>query len=291
MQMQLLHWVLRSGNLKKDIDLYVNVLGMKVLRHEEFKSECAAQCNGPFARPWSKTMVGYGHEDSDFVLELAFNYGITQYEKGNDLAWIEIHGRGLIERCRSHGVEIKHNEDDGTHYVSSNDGYTFKLVEVDKDPEIVGVCLNSYNYEQNVSYYRDILQMNVVSSDDDLTKFQYPLAKNQNQSGDHYLLIRKCESRIEHHKSGGRLAISVTPTESIEKVFKQRVIQKRHKIHTDLVKLETEGKATVTVLILLDADGNEICLVGGPEFFELSAYVEGNQSIDWDNRIKSGSKE
>lgn len=29
-------------------------------------------------------MVGYGSEDSHFVVELTYNYGIKQYEKGND---------------------------------------------------------------------------------------------------------------------------------------------------------------------------------------------------------------
>ena len=29
-------------------------------------------------------MVGYGPEDSHFVVELTYNYGIKQYQKGND---------------------------------------------------------------------------------------------------------------------------------------------------------------------------------------------------------------
>lgn len=29
-------------------------------------------------------MVGYGPEDSHFVVELTYNYGIKQYKKGND---------------------------------------------------------------------------------------------------------------------------------------------------------------------------------------------------------------
>jgi hypothetical protein len=39
--------------------------------------------NGAFARPWSKTMVGYGPEDEEFVFELTFNYGIVKYEQGH----------------------------------------------------------------------------------------------------------------------------------------------------------------------------------------------------------------
>ena len=42
------------------------VLGMKVLRHEEFEKGCEAACNGPYDGRWSKTMVGFGPEDSGF---------------------------------------------------------------------------------------------------------------------------------------------------------------------------------------------------------------------------------
>ena len=33
---------------------------------------------------WSKTMVGYGPEDSHFVVELTYNYNISSYKLGND---------------------------------------------------------------------------------------------------------------------------------------------------------------------------------------------------------------
>ena len=37
---------------------YREVLGMQVLRHEEFTEGCLAACNGPYDGRWSKTMVG-----------------------------------------------------------------------------------------------------------------------------------------------------------------------------------------------------------------------------------------
>lgn len=71
-----LHWVLKIGNLKDSIAFFDRVLGLRVLRHEEFSSGCEATCNGPYGGAWSKTMVGYGSEDSNFVLELTYNYGM-----------------------------------------------------------------------------------------------------------------------------------------------------------------------------------------------------------------------
>jgi len=58
---------------------------MRVLRHEEFEEGCEATCDGPYAEYWSKTMVGFESEDTSFVLELTFNYGVKGYERGNDL--------------------------------------------------------------------------------------------------------------------------------------------------------------------------------------------------------------
>lgn len=37
---------------------------------------------------WSKTMIGYGPEETNFALELTYNYGINGYKNGNDLQYI-----------------------------------------------------------------------------------------------------------------------------------------------------------------------------------------------------------
>lgn len=40
--------------------------------------------NSPYDGKWSKTMAGFGPEDDHFVVELTYNYGIKQYQLGND---------------------------------------------------------------------------------------------------------------------------------------------------------------------------------------------------------------
>lgn len=40
--------VLKIGSLKKSMTFFENVLGLKVLRHEEFDEGCEATCNGPY---------------------------------------------------------------------------------------------------------------------------------------------------------------------------------------------------------------------------------------------------
>ena len=38
----------------------------------------------PYNGLWSKTMIGYGSEDDNFVIELTYNYEIGSYRSGND---------------------------------------------------------------------------------------------------------------------------------------------------------------------------------------------------------------
>ena len=73
------------SSLEKTLAFMTGVLGMKVLRHEENDEPCPLTCNGVFDTPWSKTMVGYGPEDTSYALELTYNYGIESYERGEGL--------------------------------------------------------------------------------------------------------------------------------------------------------------------------------------------------------------
>ena len=71
-----LHWVIKVSDLKQHIELLTNVLGCRILRHEEFEEGCDASCNGPYSGNWSKSMVGFANEHTSFVFELTFNYGV-----------------------------------------------------------------------------------------------------------------------------------------------------------------------------------------------------------------------
>lgn len=90
MSRRALHFVLKIGDRQAMIDFLKNTLCMKVLRHEEFDQGCEATCNGPYQNKWSKTMIGYGPESSNFVLEITYNYPIDKYKLGNDILGIII---------------------------------------------------------------------------------------------------------------------------------------------------------------------------------------------------------
>ena len=70
--MRILHTMLRVGDLKRSIDFYTKVLGMKVLRQKDYP-------DGRF----TLAFVGYGDEDKEAVLELTHNWDTAKYDLGN----------------------------------------------------------------------------------------------------------------------------------------------------------------------------------------------------------------
>jgi len=71
-------------------------------------------------------MVGYGSEDTHFVVELTYNYGIISYEKGNDFLGLTIRSKEAIERAKAQGWPLK--EESGLHVLEAPGGYKFQLI-------------------------------------------------------------------------------------------------------------------------------------------------------------------
>lgn len=64
----------------------------------------------PYDGKWSKTMVGFGPEDDHFVAELTYNYGVGEYQLGNDFLVGESSLGNLAEAynifCHSGNISI-----------------------------------------------------------------------------------------------------------------------------------------------------------------------------------------
>eukprot|EP00111_Clytia_hemisphaerica_P003466 TCONS_00009908-protein len=131
-----LHFVFKVADRKATIDFYRNVLGMKILRHEEFEKGCEAACNGPYDGKWSKTMVGYGAEDDHFVVELTYNYGIKSYKLGNDFLNIGITSNSVIDNAKKVGYEAEEMSD-GKTLLEAPGGYQFVVCAGSKDGDPV----------------------------------------------------------------------------------------------------------------------------------------------------------
>ncbi|PNH04783.1 Glyoxalase domain-containing protein 4 [Tetrabaena socialis] len=99
-----LHFVFKVADRARTVSFYRDVLLMQPLRHEEFTEGCSAACNGPYDGRWSKTMIGYGEEDSNFVLELTYNYGVKSYDLGNDFDGIVVRSTPVYDNVVAKGL-------------------------------------------------------------------------------------------------------------------------------------------------------------------------------------------
>lgn len=88
--MRILHTMIRVGDLERSLRFYTEVLGMKLLRKQDYPE-------GKF----TLAFVGYGDETRDTVLELTYNYGVASYEPGNAFGHIAIEVSDVYEAVRA----------------------------------------------------------------------------------------------------------------------------------------------------------------------------------------------
>ncbi|MCP9259080.1 Glyoxalase domain-containing protein 4 [Dirofilaria immitis] len=243
-----LHYVFKIANRKLSRDFFVDILKMKVLRHEEFEEGCKATCNGPYDGKWSKTMVGYGSEDDHFVLELTYNYPISSYKLG-----ICIRSTDVFENCRNYQMStIMMN---GEVEVKDPDGHKFYILpsgpgSVVGDP-IYKLKLNTSDLKKTVDYWSKLPNFVKVKSNGN----RFVVSVNEKKIELQWNLIN---TKIDRRTGFGRIAFSV-PTE-----------EKQDKNFDSFSKIDTPGKTTVEVIILADPNDHEICFVGDEAFRELS---------------------
>jgi len=77
--MRILHTMLRVGDLERSIRFYTDLLGMKLLRRQDYPE-------GKFTLAY----LGYAPENESAVLELTYNWGTDAYELGNAYGHIAI---------------------------------------------------------------------------------------------------------------------------------------------------------------------------------------------------------
>ena len=96
--MRLLHTMIRVGNLDRSIRFYTEVLGMKLLRRKDYP-----------AGEFTLAFIGYGDETDNTVLELTYNWGVGNYDKGNGFGHLAIEVDDVYaaaQRIRELGGEI-----------------------------------------------------------------------------------------------------------------------------------------------------------------------------------------
>jgi lactoylglutathione lyase len=128
--MQLLHTMLRVGNLEESLKFYTEVLGMKLLRQKEYP-------DGKF----TLAFVGYGDESDHTVLELTYNWGVTEYNLGDAYGHIAIGVDDIYATCdeiKARGGKVSREPGPMKHgstviaFVQDPDGYKVELIQLNQ---------------------------------------------------------------------------------------------------------------------------------------------------------------
>lgn len=124
--MRILHTMIRVSDLEKSLAFYTDVLGMKLLRQQDYP-----------AGEFTLAFVGYGDESETAVLELTYNWGEHHYDLGDGWGHIAIEVDDVYEaaeRIREKGGEILREPgpmNAGSTiiaFVADPDGYAIELI-------------------------------------------------------------------------------------------------------------------------------------------------------------------
>jgi len=124
--MRILHTMLRCTNLEQSIAFYTEVLGMKLLRQQDYPK-------GEF----TLAFLGYGDEKDEAVIELTYNWGVDSYDLGNAYGHIAIEVDDVYkatDAIRARGGKIIRDAgpmNAGTTiiaFVEDPDGYQIELI-------------------------------------------------------------------------------------------------------------------------------------------------------------------
>lgn len=127
--MRMLHTMLRVGDLQKSIDFYTQVMGMTLLRQKDYPQ-------GEF----TLAFLGYGDESDHTVLELTYNWGVSEYDLGTGYGHIAIEVADVYqatEAAKAKGAKILREAgpmNAGTTiiaFIEDPDGYPIELIGAD----------------------------------------------------------------------------------------------------------------------------------------------------------------
>jgi lactoylglutathione lyase len=126
--MRILHTMIRVGNLEKSLAFYTQLLGMKLIRRQDYPE-------GKF----TLAFVGYEDKASEpAVIELTYNWDKDHYDLGNGFGHIAIGVPDIYQTCdhiKSLGGKIRREPGPMKHgttviaFAEDPDGYSIELIQ------------------------------------------------------------------------------------------------------------------------------------------------------------------
>lgn len=258
------HYVIRTSDLATTLAFAERVLGLHVLRHEENPEACPITCNGDYAVPWSKTMVGTAPEDEAYALEITYNYGVASYEIGAGLAGFEMYVDD-VPAALAAAAELGYVAEDGR--LAGPDGYRFALFPRPEGRREVfrAVRFDVFAPGRAARWYIRMLGMKGPP--------EWPAGTGGAQvryAGDTHegvvFYFDKGKKGAAVRQFDGRNAFSL-PAAKVRKIYQK--LQRMHpeRIVHDLQEINEEtGLGVLLIAIITDPNGLEICLVSSEAF-------------------------
>lgn len=125
--MRILHTMLRVGDLDRSIKFYTDVLGMRLLRRNDYP-------DGKF----TLAFVGHQPESEGAVLELTYNWGVEAYDLGTAYGHIALEVDDAYRACeevRKRGGKVTREAGPMKHgstviaFVEDPDGYKIEFIQ------------------------------------------------------------------------------------------------------------------------------------------------------------------
>lgn len=127
--MQFLHTMIRVKDLDKSIEFYTKVFDMQLIKRTDYP-------NGEF----TLAFIGYGPEEDNTLIELTYNWGVSEYELGTAFGHLAIGVVKIEEVCelaKLHGGKVtrepgpmKFGGESNIAFVEDPNGYKIELIQL-----------------------------------------------------------------------------------------------------------------------------------------------------------------
>lgn len=171
---RMLHVVYRVGDMQKHIDFYTKQLGMQLLRQRDIPED-----------KYSNAFLGYGHETTNFAVELTYNYGVDSYDIGEGFGHFGVALPDVYkaaETIKAGGGEITREagpvKGGNTVIAFAKDpsGYMWELIQRPQTKEpLCQVMLRVSDLDKSIEYYTKVLGMTLLRKRD-VPEYKYTLA-------------------------------------------------------------------------------------------------------------------
>ncbi|XP_031119292.1 putative lactoylglutathione lyase [Ipomoea triloba] len=162
---RMLHVVYRVGNLDKTIKFYTECLGMKLLRRRDIPED-----------RYSNAFLGFGPEETNFSMELTYNYGIDKYDIGTGFGHFGIAVEDVartVDLVKVKGGKVTQEPgpvktgSPAIAYVEDPDGYPIELLERSPTPEpLCQVMLRVGDLDRAINFYKKAFGMDLLRKKD-----------------------------------------------------------------------------------------------------------------------------